>query len=79
MSVGNIENGLVLLGTGMGTVLLFLVIMIFVMGIMSQVVIYLNKLFPEAVEEVKSAAKKTASNVDEAIAVAIAAIIAKRN
>lgn len=79
MSVGNIENGLVLLGTGMGTVLLFLVIMIFVMGIMSQVVIYLNKLFPEAVEEVKSAAKKTASNVDEAIAVAIAAIMAKRN
>lgn len=79
MSVGNIENGLVLLGTGMGTVLLFLVIMIFVMGIMSQVVIYLNKLFPEAVEEVKSVAQKTASNVDEAIAVAIAAIMAKRN
>lgn len=79
MSVGNIENGLVLLGTGMGSVLLFLVILIFVMGIMSQVVIYLNKLFPEAVEEVKSAAKKTASNVDEAIAVAIAAIMAKRN
>lgn len=79
MSVGNIDNGLVLLGTGMGTVLLFLVIMIFVMGVMSQVVLYLNKLFPEAVEEVKSAAKKTASNVDEAIAVAIAAIMAKRN
>lgn len=79
MSVENIENGLVLLGTGMGSVLLFLVILIFVMGIMSQVVIYLNKLFPEAVEEVKSAAKKTASNVDEAIAVAIAAIMAKRN
>lgn len=78
-SVGNIDNGLVLLGTGMGTVLLFLVIMIFVMGVMSQVVLYLNKLFPEAVEEVKSAAKKTASNVDEAIAVAIAAIMAKRN
>lgn len=79
MSVENIENGLVLLGTGMGSVLLFLVILIFVMGIMSQVVIYLNKLFPEAVEEVKSVAKKTASNVDAAIAVAIAAIMAKRN
>ncbi len=79
MSVENIENGLVLLGTGIGSVLLFLVILIFVMGIMSQVVIYLNKLFPEAVEEVKSVAKKTASNVDEAIAVAIAAIMAKRN
>lgn len=79
MNVENINNGLVLLGTGMGTVLLFLFIMIFVMGIMSQVVAYLNKLFPEAVEEVKSVAKKTSANVDEAIAVAIAAIMAKRS
>ncbi len=39
---------------------------------------YLNKLFPEAVEEVKTTVKKTAANVDEAIAVAIAAIMAKR-
>lgn len=75
---GNLENGLVLLGMGMGFVLCFLTIMIFIMFIMSAVVRYLNKLFPEAVEEVKSAAKKTAANVDEAIAVAIAAIMAKR-
>ncbi len=79
MNLGNIENGLVLLGAGMGTVLVFLVIMIWVMGIMSKVVAYLNKLFPEAVEEVKTVAKKTTANVDEAIAVAIAAIMAKRS
>ena len=79
MNVGNIENGLVLLGAGIGTVLVFLVIMIWVMGIMSKVVAYLNKLFPEVVEEVKSVAKKTTANVDEAIAVAIAAIMAKRS
>ena len=48
------------------------------MFILKNVVQYLNKLFPEAVEEVKTAAKKTAANVDEAIAVAIAAIMAKR-
>jgi Na+-transporting methylmalonyl-CoA/oxaloacetate decarboxylase gamma subunit len=46
---------------------------------MSAIVKYLNKIFPEAVEEVKSVAKKTAANVDEAIAVAIAAIMAKKN
>lgn len=72
-------NGLVLLGMGMGFVLCFLVIMIFVMGIMTLVVSYLNKIFPEAVEEVKSTAKKVSANVDEAIALAIAAVKARRS
>ncbi len=76
---GNLSNGLVLLGMGMGFVLCFLVILIFSMGIMSRSVQYLNKLFPEAVEEVKSTVKKTVANADEAIAVAIAAIMAKRS
>lgn len=74
-----LANGLVLLGMGMGFVLAFLTILIFSMRIMSKIVSYLNKLFPEAVEEVKSTVKKTAANVDEAIAVAIAAIMAKGN
>ena len=77
--MNNLENGLALLLIGMGTVLAFLTVLIFAMGIMSKVVGWLNKIFPEAVEEVKSTAKKVASNVDEAIAVAIAAIMAKRN
>ncbi len=76
--MNNLENGLALLLIGMGTVLAFLAVLIFAMGIMSKVVGWLNKIFPEAVEEVKSTAKKVASNVDEAIAVAIAAIMAKR-
>ncbi len=75
---GTLSNGLVLLGMGMGFVLCFLTILIFAMFILKNVVQYLNNLFPEAVEEVKTAAKKTAANVDEAIAVAIAAIMAKR-
>lgn len=77
--MNNFENGLALLLIGMGTVLAFLTLLIFCMRIMSKVVGWLNKIFPEAVEEVKSTAKKVASNVDEAIAVAIAAIMAKRN
>ena len=76
--MNNLENGLALLLIGMGTVLAFLTVLIFAMGIMSKIVGWLNKIFPEAVEEVKSTAKKVASNVDEAVAVAIAAIMAKR-
>ena len=76
--MNNFENGLALLLIGMGTVLAFLTVLIFAMGIMSKIVGWLNKIFPEAVEEVKSTAKKVASNVDEAVAVAIAAIMAKR-
>lgn len=77
--MNNLENGLALLLIGMGTVLAFLTLLIFCMGIMSKVVGWLNKLFPEATEEVKSAVKKAASNVEDAIAVAIAAIMAKRS
>lgn len=76
--MNNLENGLALLLIGMGTVLAFLTVLIFAMGIMSRIVGWLNKIFPEAVEEVKTTAQKVASNVDEAIAVAIAAIMAKR-
>ena len=76
--MNNLENGLALLLIGMGTVLAFLTLLIFAMGTMSKIVGWLNKIFPEAVKEVKTTAKKVASNVDEAIAVAIAAIIAKR-
>jgi oxaloacetate decarboxylase gamma subunit len=77
--MNNLENGLALMLIGMGAVLAFLTLLIIAMNIMSKVVGWLNKIFPEAVEEITSAAKKVASNVDEAIAVAIAAIIAKRN
>ena len=46
---------------------------------MSKVVGYLNKIFPEAVEEVKKPAKKAAGDDDLEVAVAIAAVIAKGN
>ncbi len=78
MSLGMLENGLVVMLTGMGFVIVFLTIMIGVMFIMSAVVKYLNKIFPETVEEVKTTVKKAATNVDEAIAVALAAIAARK-
>ncbi len=76
--MNNLENGFALLLIGMGFVLGFLALMILGMILMSKIVGWLNKLFPEAVEEVKTVAKKVSSNVDEAIAIAIAAIMAQR-
>lgn len=78
MNENLLENGLILLLMGMGFVLSFLIILIFSMRVMSKIVLWLNKIFPEAVEEVKTAAKKVSSNVDDAIAVAIAAIMARK-
>jgi len=68
--------GLQMMLIGMGFVLSFLCLLIFSMSVMSKVVGYLNKIFPEAVEEVKKVAKKVADD-DSAIAVAIAAVMAK--
>lgn len=74
----NLILGLTLMGIGMGFVLLFLCLLIISMRIMSAIVLYLNKIFPEKVEVVQKAVKKVVSNDDEAIAVALAAIMAKR-
>ena len=68
--------GLQMMGIGMGFVLCFLCILIFSMMIMSKVVGYLNKISPEAVEEVKKAVKKAADD-DSVIAAVIAAVISK--
>ena len=70
-------EGLTLLGLGMGFVLCFLCILIAAMNGMSAFVGYLNKIFPEAVEVVEKKSAK-ATNDDAAIAVAIAAILARR-
>ena len=66
--------GLQMMCIGMGFVLCFLCILIFSMMIMSRVVGYLNKIFPEAAEEPK---KQIKSSNDEEIAVAIAAVVAR--
>lgn len=78
MSVENWILGFTLMGIGMGTVLLFLCVLIGSMRIMSTIVLYLNKIFPEKVETVQKVVKKVVSNDDEAIAVALAAIMARK-
>lgn len=71
MSENLLSLGLQMMCIGMGFVLCFLCILIVSMMIMSKVVGYLNKIFPEAVEEPKKQAK---SSDDTDIAVAIAAV-----
>ena len=78
MSVENWILGFTLMGIGMGTVLVFLCVLIGSMRIMSTIVLYLNKIFPEKVETVQKAVKKVVSNDDEAIAVALADIMARK-
>ena len=78
MSVENWILGFTLMWIGMGTVLLFLCVLIGSMRIMSTIVLYINKIFPEKVETVQKAVKKVVSNDDEAIAVALAAIMARK-
>ena len=63
-------DGLIVMCLGMGTVLCFLCILIFAMGVMSKVVLYLNKIFPEAVTVLPTAKKKVAC-ADDACALAI--------
>lgn len=78
MSSENWILGFTLMGIGMGTVLAFLCVLIGSMRIMSAIVMYLNKIFPEKVETVQKAVKKVVSSDDEAIAVALAAVMARK-
>jgi len=71
-----LEQGLSIMGIGMGTVLAFLCIMIFSMIIMSCIVGKLNKLFPEAVTQTGTV-KKSVSD-DAEIVVAIVASMLKK-
>ena len=65
-----INEGLILMITGMGTVFSFLIILWLAVSCMSKVVSYLNKLFPE---QIKTVSAPVAVNNDVEIAIAIAA------
>lgn len=69
--------GIQMMILGMGIVLSFLCILVFAMGIMSKVVGYLNKIFPEAVEEIKKTVKKVAED-DSVVAAVIAAVLSRK-
>ena len=70
-----LSEGLVMMCIGMGTVLLFLCTLILAMNVMSFCVGKLNEIFPEAVNTPSAPAR---TGDDSAIAVAIAAAIARK-
>ena len=70
-----LDEGLVIMLTGMGVVFSFLIILIFSMLIMANVVKLLNKIFPEAVPEQKNAKPKRQGKDEEEIAIAIAVAV----
>jgi len=67
-----LEEGIVLMLMGMGTVFSFLITLIITMVVTYNVLMVINKIFPEAAVEA-APAKKTAANDDAEIAIAIAA------
>lgn len=69
-----LQEGLIIMSIGMGTVFFFLVIMIGVMHINEKVLKFVGKYFPEEVPQEKATTKKATSN-DEEIALAIACAI----
>lgn len=69
-----LKEGFSMMLIGMGTVLVFLCIMIVAMWIMSAAVQKLNQIFPEpVVQPAGGRAKKTASSDDAEIAAAVVA------
>ena len=76
--IPKLQEGFSMMLVGMGTVLLFLCIMILAMFIMSAVVKKINEIYPEPVA-VAPTAKKQAKNSDESeVAAAIIAAMFNR-
>lgn len=67
-----LNEGLILMCTGMGTVFSFLIILWFAVTIMGKTVAYLNKLFPEEVAQTAAAPREVKNDVEIAIAIAAA-------
>lgn len=77
MDLTLLKEGFFIMIIGMGTVFVFLTIMIYAMEISSAVLKVIGKYFPEEIPEVKTVKKKVNNN-DEEIALAIACAVAAR-
>ena len=70
-----LAQGGITMVVGMGIVFSFLVILVFGMSIMTKCVMFINKIWPEAVVEVKT--KKVTTSDDSELAAAIAVAYSK--
>ena len=71
------KEGVIVMIIGMGTVFVFLTIMIWAMNINTLILDVLGKYFPEEIPEVKKQTKKSSN--DEEIALAIACAFNEKN
>lgn len=76
MDITLLKEGAVVMVIGMGTVFLFLTIMICAMNINELILKFLGKYFPEEIPEVKTTKKKVDTSNDE-VALAIACALHK--
>ena len=75
--VNLIQDATVVMLIGMGVVFMFLIVMVCVMNIMTPIMAFLNKIFPEQVLESIDKPKKNLGNQDEEIAAAIAIALSR--
>ena len=72
MNLALLEDGLIVRIIGMGTVFVFLSIMIFAMHLNGKVLQVLNKFFPEEIPVEKKPVQKSDNNEEIALAIACA-------
>ena len=73
-----LKTGIFVMLMGMGTVFLFLIIMIGMMYLNSVVLKFINKYYPEEIETLKTTGKKSQSVDLSEVAIAIACAIKER-
>lgn len=72
MDIALLEDGFIVMIIGMGTVFVFLSIMIFAMHLNGKVLQVLNKFFPEEIPVEKKPVQKSDNNEEIALAIACA-------
>lgn len=72
MNLALLEDGLIVMIIGMGTVFVFLSTMIFAMHLNGKVLQVLNKFFPEEIPVEKKPVQKSDNNEEIALAIACA-------
>ena len=78
MNLALLEDGFIVMIIGMGTVFVFLSIMIFAMHLNGKVLQVLNKFFPEEIPVEKKPVQKSDNNEEIALAIACAMAAAGR-
>ena len=77
MDLTLVKDGIFVMVIGMGTVFIFLTIMIFAMQINAKFLKFMNKFFPEEIPQEKPTKRNSSKSNDEEIALAIACAIAE--